>query len=176
MRDPGILDPRHFFFPRHFYTIYAIFTQFYAILHDFCAIFHDFCTILREFCDFYAIFCDFYAIFAIFTRFLRFLRDFLPGKNFSIPGTKNYYPGLGVTPNQRSLAKDHSFSGFCWHPSLIHCCSTPCDQDDKMPSDGRSWMEEGSDSAGICTVGINLIFQSHFHSWTCPWRNPVAWL
>merc|ERR1719400_1262840 len=69
MRDPGILDPRHFFFPRHFYTIYAIFTQFYAILHDFCAIFHDFCTILREFCDFYAIFCDFYAIFAIFTRF-----------------------------------------------------------------------------------------------------------
>ena len=111
-----------------------------------------------------------------FTRFLRFLRYFLPGKKFSIPGTKNYYPGLGVTPNQRSLAKDHSFSGFCWHPSLIHCCSTPCDQDDKMPSDGRSWMEEGSDSAGICTVGINLIFQSHFHSWTCPWRNPVAWL
>ena len=105
----------------------------------------------------------------------RALRIF-PGKKFSIPGTKNYYPGLGVTPNQRSLAKDHFFSGFCWHPSLIHCCSTPCDQDDKMPSDGRSWMEEGSDSAGICTVGINLIFQSHFHSWTCPWRNPVAWL
>ena len=58
MRDPGILDPRHFFFPRHFYTIYAIFTQFYTILHDFCAIFHDFCTILRDFCDFYAIFCQ----------------------------------------------------------------------------------------------------------------------
>ena len=91
------------FFPRHFYTIYAIFTQFYAILHDFCAIFHDFCTILREFCDFYAIFCDFYAIFAIFTRFLRFLRDFLPGKNFSIPGTKNYYPGLARVSGKSSI-------------------------------------------------------------------------
>ena len=35
MRDPGILDPRHFFFPRHFYTIYAIFTRFTRFLHDF---------------------------------------------------------------------------------------------------------------------------------------------
>ena len=63
MQDPGILDPRHFFFPRHFDTIYAIFTQFYVIVRDFCAILHAFYTILRDF-------CDFYAIFAIFTRFL----------------------------------------------------------------------------------------------------------
>ena len=59
MRDPGILDPRHFFFPRHFYTIYAIFTRF-----------------LRDFCDFYAILSNFYAIFAICMRFLRDFCDF----------------------------------------------------------------------------------------------------
>ena len=39
MRDPGILDPRHFFSPRHFYTIYAIFTRFYAIFTRSLAIF-----------------------------------------------------------------------------------------------------------------------------------------
>ena len=36
---------------------------------------------------FYVIFTRFYAIFAIFTLFL-------PGKKFSIPGTKNFYLGL----------------------------------------------------------------------------------
>ena len=65
MRDPGILDPRHFFSPRHFYTIYAIFTRFlrdfcdfYAILSIFYAIFAIFMPFLRDFCDFYAIFCQ----------------------------------------------------------------------------------------------------------------------
>ena len=62
MRDPGILDPRHFFFPRHFYTIYAIFTRFlrdfYAILSNFYAIFAICMRFLRDFCDFYAIFCQ----------------------------------------------------------------------------------------------------------------------
>ena len=62
MRDPGILDPRHFFFPRHFYTIYTI----YAIFTRF----------LRDFCDFYAILSNFYAIFAICMRFLRDFCDF----------------------------------------------------------------------------------------------------
>ena len=62
MRDPGILDPRHFFFPRHFYTIYAIFTQFYAI-------FTQFYTIYVIFTRFYAICTRFYANFAIFPLF-----------------------------------------------------------------------------------------------------------
>ena len=59
MRDAGMLHPRHFFSPRHFYTIYAIFTRF-----------------LRDFCDFYAILSNFYAIFAICMRFLRDFCDF----------------------------------------------------------------------------------------------------
>ena len=58
MRDPGILDPRHFFFPRHFYTIYAIFTRFYAIFTQFYIIFTEFHAKLRDSCDFYAIFCQ----------------------------------------------------------------------------------------------------------------------
>ena len=77
MRDAGMLHPRHFFPPRHFYTIYAIFTQFMRFLHDFT--------------QFYVIFTRFYAIFVIFTLF--FARH-----KFSIPGTKNYYAGLTVGP------------------------------------------------------------------------------
>ena len=63
MRECGILDPRHFYtiyaiFTR-FYAIFAIFTQSYAILHDFTrfyTILRDFHAISRDFCDFYAFF------------------------------------------------------------------------------------------------------------------------
>ena len=78
MRDPGILDPRHFFSPGtftrftrflhdlrdfymilcDFYTILRDFCDFYTILRDFYAILRDFYTILRDFCDYYAIFCQ----------------------------------------------------------------------------------------------------------------------
>ena len=59
MRECGILDPRHF------YTIYAIFTRFYAIF----AIFTQSYAILHDFTLFYAIFTRFYANFAIFPLF-----------------------------------------------------------------------------------------------------------
>ena len=69
MRDPGILDPRHFFSPGTF-TRFTRFLHdlrdFYMILCDFYTILRDFYTILR---DFYAILRDFYTFFAIFTLF-----------------------------------------------------------------------------------------------------------
>ena len=94
MRDPGILDPRHFFFPRHFYTIYAIFTRFTRFLHDFMWFLHNFTRFLRFLHDFTRFLRNFTWFLHDLTRFLRFSRYFLPGKKFSIPGTKNYFQGL----------------------------------------------------------------------------------
>ena len=94
MRDPGILDPRHFFSPRHFYTIYAIFTRFTRFLHDFMWFLHNFTRFLRFLHDFTRFLRNFTWFLHDLTRFLRFSRYFLPGKKFSIPGTKNYYAGL----------------------------------------------------------------------------------
>ena len=83
-----MLHPRHFFSP-------GTFTRFTRFLHNFTRFY-------VIFAQFYMIFTQFYAIFANFTRFLR---DFLPGKNFSIPGTKNYY--LGLAPMDPSARYTH---------------------------------------------------------------------
>ena len=55
MRDPGILDPRHFFSP-------GTFTRFARFLHNFT-------QFLRNFTRFLRFLRDFNAIFAIFTLF-----------------------------------------------------------------------------------------------------------
>ena len=47
----------------HFYTIYAIFTQFMRFLHDFTQFYVIFAQFYIIFTQFYAIFCNFYAIF-----------------------------------------------------------------------------------------------------------------
>ena len=104
MRDPGILDPRHFFFPRHFYTIYAIFTRFTRFLHDFMWFLHNFTRFLRFLHDFTRFLRNFTWFLHDLTRFLRFSRYFLPGKKFSIPGTKNYFQGLRLSYSEKSIS------------------------------------------------------------------------
>ena len=69
MRDPGILDPRHFFSP-------GTFTRFTRFLHNFTRFYMIFAQFSMIFAQFYANFAIFTRFFVIFTRFLRFLRDF----------------------------------------------------------------------------------------------------
>ena len=90
MRDAGMLHPRHF------YTIYAIFTRFTRFLHDFMWFLHNFTRFLRFLHDFTRFLRNFTWFLHDLTRFLRFSRYFLPGKKFSIPGTKNYFQGLDI--------------------------------------------------------------------------------
>ena len=67
------------------------FTRFTLVLHDFMRFLRNFTWFLHDFTRFLRNFTWFLHD---LTRFLRFSRYFLPGKKFSIPGTKNYYAGL----------------------------------------------------------------------------------
>ena len=81
MRDPGILDPRHFFSP-------GTFTRFTRFLHDFTRFLRNFTRFTWFLHDFTRFTHDFTRFLHDFTRFLRFLRYFLPGKNFASQAPK----------------------------------------------------------------------------------------
>ena len=107
MRDPGILDPRHFFSP-------GTFTRFTRFLHDFMWFLHNFTRFLRFLHDFTRFLRNFTWFLHDLTQFLRFSRYFLPGKKFSIPGTKNYFQGLLQVLHFMFTSHTHPF--ILWHP------------------------------------------------------------